>query len=210
MSDHTINNNFQTANVNAVNNFQTYTYYTTSFPPGNGEQHTILAAAPGETAGTFSIDDKKYILTIPSNTTTTVNQTLPTSNFLVNYGLVPSSITSNTSEQKPVIVNVTEAEITDLGEPSNTTLSVVTTTTTVPKKKARSRTSDIVKVKIEQLKPRKGRKQKIPGQTREERKHKANTNRPYINSKGKLYMDILIVLELDFKIYRLRKGRMRF
>lgn len=34
--------------------------------------------------------------------------------------------------------------------------------------------------------PKKGRKQKIPGQSREERKIKANTNKEYVNAKGEL------------------------
>ncbi len=38
---------------------------------------------------------------------------------------------------------------------------------------------------LEGGRPKKGRKQKIPGQSREDRKLKANTNKPYINAKGK-------------------------
>lgn len=169
------------------NNYQTYTYFTTStnFNPTILDGNTV--------SGTYTINDKKFIpvnfVTIPATDTLPqqANSTPQASNII--YGIVPSNA-SATGESKPVIINVStpvSAATPSYGEPSNVTTIINTTTPSVPssKKKARPRTVDTVKVKIEQLKQRKGRKQKVPGQTREERKLKANTNKPYINSKGK-------------------------
>lgn len=56
--------------------------------------------------------------------------------------------------------------------------------------------------------PKKGRKQKIPGQSREDRKLKANTNKAYVNAKGKskFHFTGSIMLTLKFYFYRYRSS----
>lgn len=188
-------NNFQNNHQN--NNFQTYTTYytTTSFPTTS--EHTILATPADSSGQTFiTTDDRKFIVIQPTNT---IQTSTNSPSYLLNYGLLQNSTTPSI-DPKPVIVNVEEINTTTPGPSSSTPL--------VPKKEKKPRrTIDTsVKVKIEQLKPRKGRKQKIPGQTREERKIKANTNKPYINSKGKLFDNLTGSLKLIHLFYICRQG----
>lgn len=184
MSDQNTTNFTQTQG-----NFQ-YTYYTT-YNPGN--ESTIITTEHHPVTQTYPISDDSKNKFIPLNIVSFQNGS--TSSQTQNCIFVPQTILA---DQKPIIVNVSaQPSGSSLGEsstvaqnniisPTIVTTTVSPQTVTVPPKpvKKEKKRSETVKVKIEQLKPRKGRKQKVPGQTREERKMKANTNKPYINSKG--------------------------
>jgi hypothetical protein len=189
--------------------FNTYSYGQVVYHTNYGDQEQ--GEGTGGQTQTFIIADatssddvKKKLIPINFVSCPDTVSGIPGNNFLVNYGLqkvhdvIPVSSTSqstslqtNTIVTKPGTINFVTAAPQQIISPGTSELITIPSPTTLQnKKKVRPRSGDAnYKIKIEVInRQKKGRKQKVPGQTREERKYKANTNKPYINSKGEFWV----------------------